>query len=174
MKKLIVLSDLWGRRKSDWYVHYQSLLDSHFEIVYYDCCELANIDLSDFSEEKIHQQFTNGGVDRAVKALLDIEKDEVFVLGFSVGGLIAWKAALEGLMVNNLFAVSSTRLRYEVDQPSCDISLFYGEHDKFKPTPEWFAQQKLDMNIYPNQEHFFYSLPEIADDICKKMLKKSN
>lgn len=52
----------------------REFLKSHFEIVFYDCHKLAEIDLSDLSQEKIHQQFTNAGIERAVNALLDNEK----------------------------------------------------------------------------------------------------
>lgn len=171
MKRLIVLSDLWGKSKSDWFVQYETILKSEFEIVFYDCCKLGEIDLSEFSEDKIHQQFTNGGIERAVKTLLESEKGNVYVLGFSVGGLIAWKAALEGLKIMNLFALSSTRLRYEDKQPNCEINLFYAEKDKYKPSEEWFKKLNLEINIYKEQEHYFYSYIEIASEVSKKIIE---
>ena len=70
MEKLIILSDLWGSLKSDWLPHYTEILEKHFEIEYYDCRELGEIDLKECTEEKIHQQFMNGGIDRAIKYLL--------------------------------------------------------------------------------------------------------
>jgi pimeloyl-ACP methyl ester carboxylesterase len=171
MKRLIVLSDLWGKSKSDWFVQYETILKSEFEVVFYDCCTLGEIDLSDFSEDKIHQQFTNGGIERAVKTLLENEKENIDVLGFSVGGLIAWKAALEGLKVRSLFALSSTRLRYEEKQPKCAINLFYAEKDKYKPSEEWFRKLNLEMNIYKEQEHSFYCNKEIASEVSKKIIE---
>lgn len=168
-----MLSDLWGTSKSDWFVQYEMILKSHFEMVFYDCCKLAAIDLSDFSEDKIHHQFTNGGIERAVQALLENEKGNVDVLGFSIGGLIAWKAALEGLKVGHLFALSSTRLRYEEKKPSCSIHLFYAENDKYKPTEEWFRKQNIAVNIYKEQEHCFYSNNEIALEVSKKIIEHS-
>jgi hypothetical protein len=173
MKRLIVLSDLWGKSKSDWFIQYETILKSHFEIVFYDCCKMAEIDLSDFSEDKIHHQFTNGGIERAVKALVENEKGNVEVLGFSIGGLIAWKAALEGLKVGSLFALSSTRLRYETKHPKCAINLFYAENDKYKPTEDWFKKQNLKMNIYKEQEHYFYSSKEIAIEVSKKIIEQT-
>lgn len=174
MKRLIVLSDLWGKSKSDWFGHYETILRCQFEIVFYDSCKLAEIDLSDFSEDKIHHQFTNGGIKRAVKTLLEIEEGNVDVLGFSIGGLIAWKAALEGLKVRSLFALSSTRLRYEVELPSCTINLFYAEKDKFRPSEEWFRELNLEMNIYKEQEHAFYSKQEIATEVSKLIIEVTN
>jgi len=54
MEKLIILSDLWGSLKSDWLPHYTEILEKHFEIEYYDCRELGEIDLKECTEEKIH------------------------------------------------------------------------------------------------------------------------
>lgn len=173
MRKLIILSDLWGKGKSDWYIHYESILKRHFEIVFYDCCELADIDLSDLSEDKIHQQFTNGGIERAVKSLLENEKGNIDAIGFSIGGLIAWKAALEGLKVGNLFALSSTRLRYEEIHPKCTVNLFYAEKDEYKPTEEWFRKLNLEMNVCKEQEHYFYSQKEIAIEVSKKLIEQT-
>ena len=171
MKRLIVLSDLWGKSKSDWFVQYETILKSEFEVVFYDCCKLGEINLSDFSEDKIHQQFTNGGIERAVKTLLENEKGNVDVLGFSVGGLIAWKAALEGLKLMNLFALSSTRLRYENKQPTCEINLFYAEKDKYKPSEEWFRKLNIEITIYKEQDHYFYSNKEIASEVSMKIIE---
>lgn len=174
MKRLIVLTDLWGKSKSDWFVQYEAILKSHFDIVYYDCCNLAAIDMSNPTEDKIHQQFTNGGIERAVKTLLEIEKKNVDVLGFSIGGLIAWKAALEGLKVRSLFALSSTRLRYEENPPKCAINLYYAENDKYIPTTDWFKKLNIDVNIFQNQDHYFYSKEEISIEVCKKILNKQS
>ena len=157
MNKLIILSDLWGKRKSDWINQYVTILENHFEVIFYDCCELAEIDLSDYSEDKIHQEFTNGGIERAVKAILDKEKGNINVVGFSIGGLIAWKATLGGLKAKSLTTISSTRLRYEDKRPECEINLFYAENDEYKPIDDWFKKLNLEMNIYKEEKHEFYS-----------------
>lgn len=174
MEKLIILSDLWGNLKSDWLVHYTSILTNHFEIQYYDCCELAAIDLEEYSEEKIHQQFINGGVERAVEKLLEKETGIVNILGFSIGGYIAWKSACQGLQVNLFTAVSSTRLRYENIQPECKINLIYGENDKNKPKEDWFNKFDLEKNIHLKEEHEFYRKKEIAIDISNEIIRMRN
>lgn len=166
MKRLIILSDLWGNRKSNWPKLYIELLENHFDIQYYDCCELGGIDLSVFTEANIHEQFLNGGIDRATKAILDLEKDFVdHVLGFSIGGFIAWKAIHRGLNVGCLTAISSTRLRMEDEKPACKINLFYAEKDQYKPSVEWFANQNLEMNVYDGEHHDFYCKNEIAREV---------
>ncbi|ASS49496.1 MAG: hypothetical protein A3D31_02735 [Candidatus Fluviicola riflensis] len=172
MKKLIILSDLWGKRKSDWMNDYVTILENHFEVEFYDCCELAEIDLSDYTEDKIHRQFTNGGIDRAVKALLDKEKDTINVLGFSIGGLIAWKAILGGLKAESLTAISSTRLRYEDKRPECTINLFYAENDLYKPLEDWFHTLNIEMNLYKEKEHDFYTKKEIAIEVSNILVQE--
>lgn len=131
-------------------------MEPKFEIQYYDVLELANIAVFDFTEINVHQQFINGGVDRAVENLLRLEKGEIFVLGFSIGGTIAWKASLKGLKVSHLIAVSSTRLRYETESLNCEIKLFFGENDPNKPNSEWFSDLKIPYQILKNQNHQLY------------------
>lgn len=156
MKKLILLSDLWGAQKSEWIEYYTSPLKEHFDIVYYDCCALGELDISDYSEEKLHQQFVQGGIDRAITNLLLLEKEASHIIGFSVGGYIAWKAILAGLPAKQLIAISSTRLRHETFKPTCDVQLIYGENDTFQPKETWYETMKLGRKIIPNAEHDFY------------------
>jgi len=172
MEKLIILSDLWGSINADWLPHYTEILKEHFEIEYYDCRELGEIDLRECTEEKIHQHFMNGGVERAIKNLLKKEVNNISVLGFSIGGYIAWKSALEGLKVKDFIAISSTRLRYENEKPQCEIDLFYGENDKFKPENDWYNRLELKEIIFYNEEHDFYRNKENAINICDEIIKK--
>ncbi|MEO8237445.1 MAG: alpha/beta hydrolase [Flavobacterium sp.] len=111
--RLLILSDLFGGKNPEWVNYYVEKLKSKFEIQYYDVLELGDIDTIDSGEVNIHNQFLNGGIDKAVEVLLHQEKEKVTILGFSIGGTIAWKAALKGLKVSHLIAVSSTRLRFE-------------------------------------------------------------
>jgi hypothetical protein len=138
MNRLIILSDIFGNIESDWYKYYQSILKEHFEVEIYDCCKLAEINLKDLTEEQIHNQFINGGIEKAVYNLLKKEKELVNILGFSIGGTIAWKAACKSLHVKNFTTVSSTRLRFENTKPSCKIKLFFAENDIYIPNNEWF------------------------------------
>ena len=172
MEKLVILSDLWGNIKSDWLIYYTAILEKHFDIEYYDCRELGEIDLKEYAEEKIHQQFMNGGVDRAIKNLLKKETDIINILGFSIGGYIAWKSALEGLKVENITAISSTRLRYENIKPKCKIDLIYSENDKFKPEYDWYIRLELKEKIYYDEVHDFYVKKENAINICDEIIRK--
>ena len=137
---ILLLSDLWGKENSDWMDLYLQPLSEYFKITYYDCSELAEVDKSIYTEEHLHKQFVKGGIENAVENLLNKENKFFTIVGFSIGGLIAWKACLSQLSTNNLYAISSTRLRYETIKPSTNIELFYGVDDQHKPSEEWFNQ----------------------------------
>lgn len=176
MKKLILLSDLWGKEKPNWILQYTIVLEKYFDVKYYDCCELGGISKNELSEENLHQQFVNGGIEKAVKQLHKIESNVFAILGFSIGGTIAWKASLSGLKAEYLFVVSSTRLRYETEKPEVPtkIELFYGEKDTFKPDKKWFEQMKIKETLYLNEGHGLYLKKEIAEDICKTIIEHTH
>lgn len=174
MKKLAVISDLWGVRRSQWWRYYVENLSDSFDVAFYDACALGQIDLSNYTEEALHQQFINGGIDKAVENLLKIETQPDAVLGFSIGGYIAFKSLQNGLKTNTLFAVSSSRLRKETDCPKAQIQLFYGENDLYKPSAEWFAQMNLTPHIFKGEPHDFYQKEKIATQICDFVKNRVN
>lgn len=169
--KLLILSDLFGGQHPEWIHYYTNTLRSKFEIQYYDVLELANIDASNLTEADIHKQFLNGGIDKAVETLLKLETDKVTVLGFSIGGTIAWKASFQGLKMTHLFAVSSTRLRYETKAPGCEIKLYFGDQDSNKPNSKWFLDLNVTNEILQNQGHQLYLEEKNAAVICAEILK---
>lgn len=172
--RLLLLSDLWGKEKSDWVCFYTDILKEHFELKYYDCCELGNVDKTIYSEQSLHHQFVNGGIDKAVSQLLHYETSTINILGFSIGGLIAWQAGNSGLKIKNLIAISSTRLRYEMQKPSAMITLYYGENDNFKPDAIWFDNLHLKQNLFPDENHEFYHKQETATIICNQIIEQLN
>jgi len=168
--RLLILSDLWGIRRSDWIGFYLKLLEAEFDVCYYDCCELGDVDTSEYCESALHSQFVDGGIDAAVEKLLEKETDRVDVLAFSIGGTIAWKAALKGLKIANFYAVSATRLRYESQKPVCSIKLFYGEKDKFKPTHDWFERMEIPFEVMHGADHLIYAERSCSEIICNDIL----
>lgn len=168
--RLVILSDLWGKEKSDWVFDYVEKLKDKFEIQFYDCCELGAIDSTNYTEESLHFQFVNGGIEKVIENLLEAEKNQIDILAFSIGGTIAWKAALKGLDIRNLFAVSSTRLRFEEDIPNAVIKLYYGENDINKPSSNWFEKYAINFEIIKNKGHNFYTQKEYATSICNEIL----
>ncbi len=171
-QRLILISDIWGKKNSEWINFYIDILGQHFEVVFYDSCDLGNIDKSEHLEEKLHQKFINGGVEKAVERILQLEKEQINILGFSIGGYIAWKACLLGLNAKNLFAISSTRLRYEIYKPETNVQLFYGENDSFKPDQNWFKKIGLGENIVLNESHGLYKEKQFAQKICNLILNQ--
>jgi len=170
MKKprLLLLSDLFGGNP-EWIQNYIEILEIKFDVQYYDVLKLAQIDSSS-DEREIHNQFLNGGIEKAVNSLLDFEKEKVAILGFSIGGTIAWKASLRGLQITQLVAVSSTRLRFETEIPSCKVKLYYGEKDLNKPNMQWFLDLKISNEIIENQDHILYQEKDYAFLICSNFL----
>lgn len=168
-RRVLILSDLWGAEKSEWITYYFNSLGTDFDVTYYDCCELGGIDQTVMKEAVLHRQFINNGITSAVEKLLKLELEEVDVLAFSIGGAIAWKAALNGLKVRNLCAISATRLRYEIEQPVCNIKLIYGTNDSFKPSLEWLKKMKLKYSIINGIGHEIYSNKDYISEICKEI-----
>jgi hypothetical protein len=172
--KLLILSDLWGFDNLPWIKNYEELLKSDFQLIFYDSCELAGIDKTDLTEKELHSQFINGGINIAVNKLLQLENEEVNVIAFSIGGTIAWKAANNGLKINKLYAVSSTRLRYETQRPDCHIQLVFGEKDQFIPEQIWFKKLNLESEIIKNEQHEIYKKEHIAQRLCDRIKTHHN
>jgi hypothetical protein len=59
---------------------------------YYDYREMRGISKDKLSEEHIHTLFVNGGIDTAIKQLLQSEREAFAVLEFSIGGCISNRA----------------------------------------------------------------------------------
>lgn len=166
MKTLLVLSDLWGTPKSDWVHQYTKLLNEKYNVEYIDCTVLAELDLSDYTQEALHQQFVNGGIDRAVQNLKSKITTEVHILAFSVGGTIGWQCALITPFIQKLVCVSSTRLRKEVQKPTCETVLFFGEQDAFAPKTAWFEGMKLVPTLLENKTHDMYKESQVASRVA--------
>lgn len=170
-QQLLILSDLWGAKKAIYLPQYNTLLQAKYDIHFVDCCQIGQIDTSNYTQDKLHQQFVNGGIDLAVINLMKNYQQEVDILAFSIGGTIAWKANLSGLKVRNFYAVSATRLRYELEKPSSQIELFYGELDVYQPAKKWFNDLEIsDYHIFEDEGHDIYQKPKIIPQICNQCL----
>lgn len=169
--RLIILSDIFGQENLTWLDSYVNALKSKFEIQFYDCTELARITIASPEEKFIHQQFVYDGMEKAVERLLLSEKSRVYVLGFSIGGTIAWRAGLRGLNILSLTAISSARLRIEHEKPTTNISLYYGENDANKPAEHWFNKLSIRPTILKNKGHSFYRDIAFAKTITDSILR---
>ncbi len=162
MEKLIILSDLWGAKRSDWVLPFINQLASSYDVHFYDSCALGGVDATDYQKEVLYQQFIRGGIARAVEQLLQQEPDPVHILACSIGGAIAWKAVLRGLPMKQFVAISATRLRYETTRPTGKIHLYYGDQDLYRPGTQWFEEMKVEATILPDGEHDLYREPGLV------------
>ncbi|MEM9000271.1 MAG: hypothetical protein AAGB24_08400 [Bacteroidota bacterium] len=171
-EKLVVLSDMWGVKKGLWITSYFGYLQQYYDITFYDCQQLANLDVAVSTEENVHQAFVEGGIDTAVRHLLEKENVPSHYLAFSTGGTIAWKAALNGLPIKSLTAISPTRIRFETESPKCDLQLIFGESDEFRPQGQWAKKVGVAMNLVPKFGHQLYSDEKIIGEVCLGLLQK--
>lgn len=171
--KLIILSDLWGRAKSSWISHYQEPLSKHFDVIYCDCCELGEVDTSIYTQEHLHRQFVNGGIEKAVQNLMMRVTEPSIVLAFSIGGTVVWKAGLLGWKWQQLYAVSATRLRYEEQKPLGEISLFFGEKDAYRPKDAWMNKMDLTTQLEVEKGHEVYREAAFAQKIATQIIADS-
>lgn len=171
-ERLVVLSDMWGVKKGLWITSYLGYLQQYFDIVFYDCQQLANIDLTIESAENIHKEFVDGGIDTAVAHLLKKESEPSHYLAFSTGGTITWRANLLGLPMKSLYAVSSARLRLESERPKNPLTLVYGECDENRPSMEWSGQIGAELEVIPNFGHELYTDEKIIKKVCQDLLGK--
>ena len=151
-------------------LQYLDILSSKYSITCYSSKELADINSNETNQEIIHQQFINGGIEKAVSNLIKKESGFVNILAFSIGGTIAWKANLSGLKTKDFWAVSSTRLRYETKKTNCMTHLIFGEKDLYKPDINWFNLLKLEPQTIPNKGHELYTDSNCIRLICKQIL----
>jgi len=166
--RLVILSDIWGNNRPIWV---QNLV-AYFQVQYYDSRSLAEVPPHLTSEKEIHQYFIQNGIQIATKKIRLLEKGPVHLIGFSMGGVIGWKASLTGLKTKHLYCISSTRLRLESHKPNIPIVLFYGAMDTHAPNKTWFEKHHIQPRIIPNQDHqvylnddfFHHLLAEIIED----------
>lgn len=168
--RLIILSDLWGLHDSFWVKDYVTILKQNFDVKVYDSCALAELNITERSESKIHEQFVDKGIEIASRNLIKTENEKISVLGFSVGGTIAWSAALKELKIDTLYAISSTRLRYETKKPDCKIELYFGKEDQYRPNEDWLKHMRLNQKLIFNKSHTMYTDSEIIKKISTDMI----
>ena len=167
-KRLILLSDIHGLQNAKWIKDYHKILSTEFEVITYCILELANIEISLPVQEK-HHLLVNGGMEKAAKQLLQKEKETVTVIGFSVGGSIAWKAALLGLKVDCLYAISSTRIRKENRKPNTEIKLIFGGEDTNTPDELWYQKVEIIPKILAGSRHECYMEKDFIRDFSSQV-----
>ena len=92
------------------------------------------------------------------------------ILGFSVGGTIAWKYALEYPNAR-VCLISATRIRNEELKPSGPIHLYFGESEVHGPDQEWFNKHGLIPSIVKNEGHECYKVGHLIQQTCTNLLE---
>ncbi len=169
-ERLVILSDMWGAKKGLWITSYLGYLQQYFDVTYYDCQELANLDITVPSSDNIHKAFVEGGIDTAVAHLITKEKEAAHYLGFSTGGTIAYKANLMGLPMKSLYTVSSTRIRAEEKRPDCPTTLLFGDEDIYRPKQEWYDTLGVNGELIKGFGHNLYTDEKNISKVCLDLL----
>ena len=170
--KLIILSDIFDATEEAWMGMYRKQLSPFFEIVEYDSRQLAGI--LPCPQEEVHQRFVNAGIEDATQRLSLLEEKVYAVLGFSVGGTIAWRYALENPHCSSLYLISATGLRNETVRPTSAISLCYGEHESSGPNLAWFDTLGIAPKIFKNEFHECYKNEAVITQLCQTIIEDSN
>ncbi len=171
-ERLVILSDMWGSKRGLWITSYLGYLQQYFDIVFYDCQQLANVDVTINTAEFIHNEFENGGVEIAAKHLLRRETISSHYLAFGIGGTIAYKAALQGLPAKSLYAISSSGIISEKKYLSCPVKMIFGQYDENRPSNEWTEKMGLKMEVVSSFGHELYTDEKIIKKICQELLGK--
>jgi hypothetical protein len=172
-ERLVILSDLWGAKKGLWITSYLGYLQQYFDIVYYDTSQLADLEAGLLTAEKISAAFDNGGLERAVRNLMDRENTPGHYLTFCAGGTVVWNAALKGLPVKSLYAVSPLHMHRETEIPDCQITLLYGEYMNNRPSRDWALKLGAPMQVIPRFGQQMYSDEKIIQKVCKDLLDEA-
>ena len=170
-EKLVILSDMWGSKKGLWITSYLGYLQQYFDIQYHDTQHLAGVDLVVCTPENLLEAFQNGGMDTAVSQLINKEKEACHYLTFCAGGTVAWNAALQGLPMKSLYAVSPIELPLDAPKPDCPVRLLFGEKEEAMPSEEWAASKGISLEVLPNYGHELYTDEMIIQKVCLSLLE---
>ena len=135
-----------------------------------DSCVLGGVDNSEEEESKIHSQFVGFGLEKASNKLPEIIEPNSIVVGFSVGGAIAYKTALISDKISSLYCISASRLRKEEEKPSCNLSVFIGSKDEYQPKQDWFDKMEIKANVIEGNHHIYYN-DGFSRDLCLSIIK---
>ncbi|PIF00805.1 MAG: hypothetical protein CR994_03905 [Maribacter sp.] len=170
-EKLVVISDMWGAKKGAWATAYLVYLQQYFNLTYYDCQQLANIDAGIYCSDKdLKDAFVNGGIQTAIDQLMQKEKEPCHYLAFGLGGDVVWKASLQGLPMKSLYAVSTYGLYYGSQGTDIPITLVYGSLDANLPSKGKMGQLQMDIETILDFGHDLYAKDEIIKKIAKDLL----
>ena len=109
-----------------------------------------------------HHLFNEDGMRHAVRALRKIDGRPCLGIGFSAGGTALWNAVKEGLELQALICVSSTRLRFETSPLNIPTMVFWGELDPYRPPESWNHAVPQRWKTYAGKQHDFYCIDALT------------
>lgn len=170
-ERLIIVSDMWGTKKGLWITSYLGYLQQYFDITFYDCQQLGNIDIPVQTADSLTSAFEENGQRTAVAHLLKKERKPAYYLGFGIGATIIWEAAKEGLPVTSFYGVSAENITASTDKPDLsDYNLLFGGKDTGKPTEDWCSKTDADIELMPNFGKGLYTDDVIIQKVCLTLL----
>ncbi|HEY7948413.1 MAG TPA: dienelactone hydrolase family protein [Acidimicrobiales bacterium] len=100
---------------------------------------------------------TRSDVDAAIGELRRQGATRVGVVGFCMGGLLAYRTALASTGCDAAVGFYGARIAAELGQPRCPTLLFFAGHDEYIPTAdiEEVAAHHADTVVYPQAQHGF-------------------
>ena len=117
----------------------------------------------DLSGDNLHDHlFNKGGLQQALRGLLELDGRMRVGIGFSAGGTALWNAVKEGLELKALICVSSTRLRLETSPLNIPTMVLWGEADPYRPTESWNNTLPSYWKAYAGKQHDFYRIDAVT------------
>lgn len=163
---------MWGTKRGLWITSYLGYLQQYFDIVYHDSQALAQLEGVVKTQENLCEAFVKGGYEKAVSALLQAEQTPSHYLTFCAGGTIAWNAALRGLPMKSLYAVSPLWMHQQEETPDCPVQLVYGELMDHRPSQAWAEDLGVRMEVVPRFGKQLYSDEKIIQKVCLDLLER--
>lgn len=153
MKKLLIVPDIFN---------YPATHDTLFQrmVQGQSYCYMPLAELSDgvgLKGEDLHRHlFDKGGIDIAWRRLNVLSERGWIGVGFSAGGTVLWKAAVDSVLLSALVCISSTRLRFETAGLSIPSQLYWGELDSNRPSSDWHETYSDAHTVFSGAGHDFY------------------
>lgn len=151
MQNILVVSDIHG---------FPETVDELFDVGLAKQCYLQLADLCgrpDLRGEDLHDNlFHAEGMRNSIRTLREIGETMCVGIGFSAGGTVLWNAVKEGLKLQALICISSTRLRFETVPLNIPALVIWGECDPYRPEEEWNKRVPMFWKTYPGKQHDFY------------------
>ncbi|WP_018239887.1 alpha/beta hydrolase [Ensifer sp. BR816] len=163
--RLLIVTDIHGRPTAD------RCLSRHLPGA--QCSLVRTFSLSElldvkYTGERLHRELVeNDGFIRAAERLARLSEAADVALGYSAGGTVLWHGVLNGLAVDRLICLSSTRLRdvraSAMPKPALVV---FGKDDPNRPRERWASGSAVECCTVSGAGHDFYAIEGPALRLC--------